>query len=47
VVSPVVFGWMLDVFSREPRAWGAAWMMLGIGAFGGPLATWRLSRMKP
>jgi MFS family permease len=47
VVSPVVFGWMLDVFSREPRAWGAAWMMLGIGALGGPLATWRLSRMKP
>lgn len=46
VISPVVFGWALDTFSRTPQAWGFAWMTLGLGALLGPLATYRLSRMK-
>jgi MFS family permease len=45
VVSPVVFGWALDLFSGESYAWGVAWMTLGVGALLGPLATWRLHRM--
>ena len=46
VVSPVAFGWALDTFSRTPQAWGFAWTTLGVGALLGPLATYRLSRMK-
>ena len=47
VVSPVCFGWALDVAggartSTEAFAWGVAWMTLGAGALLGPLATWRL-----
>lgn len=42
VVSPVVFGWALDLFANEPHAWGVAWMTLGLGALLGPLATWKL-----
>ncbi len=47
VVSPVVFGWALDVAggartSAGPFAWGIAWSTLGIGGLAGPLATWRL-----
>jgi MFS family permease len=44
VISPVVFGWVLDLFPGEPQAWGYAWMTLGIGALLGPLATWKLHR---
>jgi MFS family permease len=44
VISPVVFGLALDLFSREPHGWGIAWMTLGFGALLGPLATWRLRR---
>jgi len=45
VVSPVVFGWSLDLFAREPHAWGLAWMTLGLGGMLGPLATWRLRKL--
>jgi MFS family permease len=41
VVSPVVFGWALDV---SGGSWGIAWVTLGIGAMLGPLMTWRLRR---
>jgi MFS family permease len=44
VISPVVFGWALDLFSKEPHAWGVAWMTLGLGGLLGPLATWKLQR---
>ena len=44
VISPVVFGWALDLFSGESYAWGVAWMTLGVGGLLGPLATWRLHR---
>jgi MFS family permease len=44
VISPVVFGWALDLFSREPYAWGVAWMTLGVGGLLGPVATLRLHR---
>ena len=42
VVSPVVFGWALDV---SGQSWGIAWATLGLGAALGPLATWRLRRL--
>jgi MFS family permease len=49
VVSPVVFGWALDLAggrsSGEVFAWGIAWSTLGLGAVLGPLATWRLRRL--
>ncbi len=49
VVSPVVFGWALDLAgggkgSTDAFAWGIAWSTLGLGAMFGPLATWRLHR---
>ena len=49
VVSPVVFGWALDLTGGgkavpEAFAWGVAWMTLGVGGLLGPLATWRLHR---
>jgi MFS family permease len=49
VVSPVVFGWALDLAgggrsSTSAFAWGVAWSTLGIGALLGPLATWRLRK---
>ena len=49
VISPVVFGWALDVAgggkaSGEPYAWGIAWMTLGLGGLLGPVATWKLQR---
>jgi len=49
VVSPVVFGWALDLAggartSADPFAWGIAWSTLGVGGLAGPLATWRLHR---
>lgn len=51
VVSPVVFGWALDVAgggktSTDAFAWGIAWMTLGIGGLLGPLATWKLQRAR-
>lgn len=44
VVSPVVFGWALDLFGGKsaPLAWGIAWVTLGLGGLLGPVATWRL-----
>ena len=45
-ISPVVFGWTLDLFSGQPHAWGVAWMTLGIGGLLGPLATLKLHRNK-
>jgi len=45
VVSPVVFGWALDL-SAEPYAWGIAWMTLGLGAMLGPVATWHLRKTR-
>jgi MFS family permease len=49
VVSPVVFGWALDLAgggrtSSDAFAWGIAWSTLGLGALLGPLATWRLRK---
>jgi MFS family permease len=49
VVSPVVFGWALDLAggargSADALAWGIAWASLGLGAMWGPLATWKLRR---
>jgi MFS family permease len=51
VVSPVVFGWALDLAgggrtSSDAFAWGIAWMTLGLGGLLGPLATWKLQRLK-
>ncbi|MGH8706024.1 MAG: MFS transporter [Burkholderiales bacterium] len=57
VVSPVVFGWALDlagggqaaggsVSSGDAFAWGIAWTTLGLGGLLGPLATWKLHREK-
>jgi MFS family permease len=51
VISPVVFGWALDVAgggktSGDAFAWGIAWMTLGIGGVLGPLATWKLQRAR-
>jgi len=46
VISPVVFGWALDYFSNEPHAWGFAWMTLGLGGILGPLATWKLRKLR-
>jgi MFS family permease len=45
VFSPVVFGWALDLFARQPHAWGFAWMTLGLGGLLGPIATWKLRRV--
>ena len=47
VISPVVFGWALDVAgggktSGDTIAWGMAWTTLGIGGLLGPLMTWKL-----
>ena len=49
VVSPVLFGWALDLAgggraSSDAFAWGIAWTTLGAGALLGPLATWKLQR---
>lgn len=44
VISPVVFGIALDLFEKQPHAWGVAWMTLGAGALLGPLMTWKLHR---
>jgi MFS family permease len=49
VVSPVVFGWALDLAgggktSGDAYAWGLAWTTIGIGGLLGPLASWRLHR---
>ena len=51
VISPVVFGWALDVAgggktSGDAYAWGIAWMTLGLGGLLGPLATWKLHRLR-
>jgi MFS family permease len=50
VISPVVFGWALDLAgggktSGDAFAWGIAWTTLGLGGLLGPLATWRLHRL--
>ena len=50
VVSPVVFGWALDLAgggraSADALAWGIAWATLGLGGLLGPLATWRLQKL--
>jgi MFS family permease len=50
VISPVVFGWSLDLAgggkaSADAFAWGIAWMTLGVGGLLGPLATLRLQRL--
>lgn len=49
VVSPVVFGWALDLagghrMSSDAFAWGIAWTTLGLGGLLGPLASWKLHR---
>jgi MFS family permease len=43
VVSPVVFGWALDA---SAQSWGIAWATLGLGALLGPVATWRLRKIR-
>ena len=43
VVSPVAFGWALDL-AGEGDGWGLAWSTLGLGAALGPIATWKLHR---
>ena len=50
-ISPVVFGWALDLAgggktSADAFAWGIAWATLGVGALYGPVAIWRLRRMQ-
>ncbi len=50
VISPVVFGWALDLAgggkaSGDAFAWGIAWTTIGLGGLLGPLATWRLQKM--
>ena len=50
-VSPVVFGWALDLAGGgktlgDAFAWGIAWATLGFGALLGPVATWRLHRTR-
>jgi MFS family permease len=50
VISPVVFGWALDLagggkMSGDAFAWGIAWTTLGLGGLLGPIATWRLQRL--
>jgi MFS family permease len=49
VISPVVFGWALDLAgggrtSGDAFAWGVAWVTLGLGGLLGPVATWKLQR---
>jgi MFS family permease len=49
VVSPVVFGWALDLSGgsssrADAFGWGVAWATLGLGALLGPVATWKLRR---
>ena len=49
VISPVAFGWALDLAgggrtSADPFAWGIAWATLGVGGLLGPVATWKLQR---
>jgi MFS family permease len=49
VISPVVFGWVLDLAgggktSGDAFAWGLAWTTLGLGGLLGPVATWKLQR---
>jgi len=49
VISPVIFGWALDLAgggktSGDAFAWGIAWATLGLGGLLGPLATWKLHR---
>jgi MFS family permease len=51
VVSPVVFGWTLDLAgggssSADLFAWGIAWATLGLGALLGPLMILKLHRMR-
>ena len=51
VVSPVVFGWALDLAgggktSGDAFAWGIAWTTLGAGGLLGPLATWKLQKLQ-
>jgi MFS family permease len=51
VVSPFVFGWALDLAgggkgSADAFAWGIAWATLGLGALAGPVATWKLHRIR-
>jgi len=51
VISPVAFGWALDVAggdktSGDAYAWGIAWMTLALGGLLGPLATWKLQRLR-
>jgi MFS family permease len=58
VVSPFVFGWALDLaggglaaggdprYSSDAFAWGIAWSTLGLGALLGPVASWKLQRMR-
>jgi MFS family permease len=49
VVSPVVFGWALDLAgggrtTTDAFAWGVAWSTLALGALLGPVATLRLRK---
>jgi MFS family permease len=51
VISPVVFGWALDLAgggkaSGDAFAWGVAWATLALGGLLGPLATWKLQRLQ-
>jgi MFS family permease len=51
VISPVVFGWALDLAgggktSGDAFAWGIAWATLGLGGLLGPLATWKLQKLQ-
>ncbi len=51
VISPVIFGWALDLMgggkaSGDALAWGIAWATLGLGGLLGPLATWRLQKLQ-
>ncbi len=51
VVSPVVFGWTLDLAgggkaSSDVFAWGIAWSTLGLGALLGPVMTLKLHRLR-
>ena len=54
VISPVVFGWALDLAaggnaggkaSADAFAWGVAWTTLALGGLLGPFATWKLHQI--
>jgi MFS family permease len=51
VISPVLFGWTLDLAGggktgADSFAWGVAWATLGLGGLLGPVATLKLQKLQ-